>query len=171
VMGLPAISRKAPEFYALSFADLVLGGLGLMGRLGDVVRDEQGLAYHVSSSLESLYGPGAWQVHAGVNPANVERAIESIRAEIRRIQDEPISDEEEADGKSYLTGILPLALETSGGVARTIQQIELYQLGLDYVDRYIDIINGLSKAAVQEAARRYMSADDLVVVVAGPEMV
>ncbi len=171
VMGLPAISRKAPAFYALSFADLVLGGLGLMGRLGDVVRDQQGLAYGVSSSLESLYGPGAWQVHAGVNPANVDRAIESIRAEIRRIQDEPITEEEEADGKSYLTGILPLALETSGGVARTIQQIELYDLGLDYVDRYIDIIEGLSKAEVREAARRYMSADDLVVVVAGPEMV
>ncbi len=106
-----------------------------------------------------------------MNPSNVEKAIESIRAEIRRIQDEPITDDEEADGKSSLTGILPLALETSGGVARTIQQIELYGLGLDYVDRYIDIVNGLSKAEVQEAARRYMSADDLVVVVAGPEMV
>ena len=171
VMGLPAISRKAPDFYALNFADLVLGGLGLMGRLGDVVRDQQGLAYHVSSSLESLYGPGAWQVHAGVNPTNVEKAIESIRAEVRRIQDEPISDEEEADGKAYLTGILPLALETSGGVARTLQQMELYELGLDYVDRYSDIVLGLTKGEIQEAARRYMSADDLVVVVAGPEVV
>lgn len=171
VMGLPSISRKAPDFDALSFADLILGGLGLMGRLGDVVRDRDGLAYYVSCSLESLYGPGAWQVHAGVNPSNVDQAIESIRGEIRRIQDEPISDDEENDGKSYLTGILPLALETSGGVARTLQQIELYDLGLDYVDRYPEIVRSLTKAQVQEAARRYMSADDLVVVVAGPEVV
>jgi zinc protease len=170
-MGLPSISRKAPDFDALSFADLILGGLGLMGRLGDVVRDRDGLAYYVSCSLESLYGPGAWQVHAGVNPSNVDHAIESIRGEIRRIQDEPISDDEENDGKSYLTGILPLALETSGGVARTLQQIELYDLGLDYVDRYPEIVRSLTKAQVQEAARRYMSADDLVVVVAGPEVV
>lgn len=169
VMGLPSISRKSPDYYRLSFADLVLGGLGLMGRLGEVVRDQQGLAYHVSCSLESLLGPGAWQVQAGVDPKNVEAAIASIFKEIRRMQDEPIEDDELRDGKSYLTGILPLALETSGGVARTLQQIELYDLGLDFLDRYPGIINALTKEEIQGAARSHFSASDLIVVVAGPQ--
>ena len=168
VMGLPAISRKSPDYYALSFADLVLGGLGLMGRLGEVVRDRQGLAYHVSCSLESALGPGAWEVHAGVNPRSVDDAIQSILTQIRLMQDQPIKDDELVDGKSYLTGILPLALETNGGVARTIQQIELYDLGLDYLERYPKIIDALTRDEVQAAARRYFSADDLVIVVAGP---
>ena len=169
VLGLPAISRKSPDYYALTFADLILGGLGLMGRLGEVVRDQQGLAYHVSCSLESALGPGAWQVHAGVNPRNVEAAIQSVLREIRRMQEEPIRDEELLDGKSCLTGILPLALETNAGIARTLQQIELYDLGLDYLDRYPAIVGALTKDEIQTAAQRYFSADDLVLVVAGPD--
>ncbi len=85
------------------------------------------------------------------------------------MQAEPIKDEELADGKSYLTGVLPLALETNSGVARTIQQIEIYDLGLDYLDRYAKIIGALTKAEIQAAAQRYFSADDLVLVISGPE--
>ena len=125
-MGRPALSRRSPDYYALSFADLVLGGLGLMGRLGESVRDQQGLAYHVSSSLESVLGPGAWQVNAGVAPEHVDRAIEAILEQVARIRREPITDAELADGKSYVTGILPLALETNSGVARLLHQIELF---------------------------------------------
>ncbi len=70
IVGLPVISRRDSDFYALNMADLILGGLGLMGRLGASVRDEQGLAYYVYSSLGVSHGPGAWTVRAGVNPVN-----------------------------------------------------------------------------------------------------
>jgi zinc protease len=164
VIGRPALSRRSPDYYALTFADLILGGLGLMGRLGEKVRDEQGLAYHVSSSLESTLGPGAWQVNAGVAPDHVDRAIAAILEQIRRIRTEPITDAELADGKSYVTGVLPLALETNSGVARLI---EVYELGLDYVERYARIIQSLTREQVLAAAERYMSESDLVIVVAG----
>jgi zinc protease len=167
VMGLPTISRKSPDYYALSFASLVLGGLGMMGRLGDVVRDQMGLAYHVSCDLDSTLGPGAWEVHAGVNAANVDSAIEAIRGEVRRLRDEPISDAELADGKAYLTGILPLALETSSGIARVLQQIEIYGHGLDYLEKHVAAIEALTKEGIQEAASRYLSADNLIAIVAG----
>ncbi|HLG50550.1 MAG TPA: pitrilysin family protein [Chloroflexota bacterium] len=167
-LGQPSIRRKDPDFYALSMADLILGGLGLSGRLGENVRDRQGLAYYVYSDLEATIGPGPWEVRAGVNPVNVERAIESIIAEVERIRTQPVDEGELADAKSYLTGILPLSLETNAGVARVLETIEMYDLGLDYLDRYPGIINSLTREQILDAAARHFSTDRLVIVTAGP---
>lgn len=167
-LGRPALRRSNPDFYALSMADLILGGLGLFGRLGTVVRDQQGLAYYVYSEVDAAIGPAPWQVRAGVNPVNVERAIESILAEVNRIRTQTVGEDELADGKSYLTGVLPLSLETNGGVARILQNIETYDLGLDYLDRYPGIVNSLTLDQVRDAAARYFSTDQIVVVTAGP---
>ncbi|MGH2459537.1 MAG: M16 family metallopeptidase [Chloroflexota bacterium] len=167
-LGRPGLRRSSPDFYALSMADLILGGLGLFGRLGTSVRDRQGLAYHVSSDVEATLGPSPWEVRAGVNPANVERAIESILAEVTRIRTQPVDEDELADGKSYLTGVLPLSVETNAGVARILQSIETYDLGLDYLDRYPGIVNALTRDQLLDAAARYFSTDQIVVVTAGP---
>ena len=59
-----------------------------------------------------------------------------------------MSDQELEDAKSYLTGVLPLALETHDGVASILLAIEEFGLGLDYLDRYPDII-----AAVEPETR------------------
>lgn len=167
-LGRPSLRRSNPDFYALSMADLILGGLGLYGRLGTSVRDQQGLAYYVSSDVEATLGPSPWEVRAGVNPTNVERAIESILAEVSRIRTQPVDEDELADGKSYLTGVLPLSVETNAGVARILQSIETYDLGLDYLDRYPGIINALTRDQLLDAAARYFSTDQIVVVTAGP---
>jgi zinc protease len=169
-LGLPSLRRSNPDFYALSLADLILGGLGLSGRLGTTVRDQLGLAYYVDSGVEASIGPAPWEVHAGVNPSNVERAIEVILQEIAQIRADLVTDEELADAKSYLTGVLPLSLETNDGVAQLLQRIETFDLGLDYLDRYPGIINALTREQVREATRRYLSTDHLVVVSAGPGM-
>ena len=167
-LGCPTIRRSNPDFYALSMADLILGGLGLSGRLGEVVRDEAGLAYTVYSNVGASLGPAPWEVRAGINPKNVERAIELTIKEVNRIRHEPVADDELQDGKSYLTGVLPLSLETIDGVARILQSIETFDLGLDYLDRYPGIINALTKEQVREAAERHFSTDRIAVVVAGP---
>ena len=167
-LGRPSLRRSDPDFYALRMADLILGGLGLFGRLGTSVRDQQGLAYYVSSGVNGSIGPGPWEVRAGVSPANVERAIASIFREVARIRTQPVDPDELADAKSYLTGILPLGLETNDGVVRTLLNLETFDLGLDYLDRYPGIINSLSFAQVRAAAERYFSTDQVVVVTAGP---
>ena len=168
-LGLPALARDDPDYDALRMANLILGRLGLMGRLGATVRDRQGLAYYATSSLEAGLGRGPWVAYAGVNPVNVERAIESILEEIERIRTEPVADEELADAKSYLLGSLPLQLESSDGIAGTALDIAFYDLGLDYVERLPERTNALTKATVQSAAERYILPHHLVIAIAGPD--
>ncbi len=168
VLGFPSLRRSDPDFYAFDLMNLLLGRIGLMGRLGKNVRDAQGLAYYAGSSFEAGLGRGPWAVRAGVNPTSVNKAIESILHEIERIRTEPIPRDELEGGIRYMTGVLPLRLETSDGVARSILEMELYNLGFDYISNYPAIIRALTPEAVGEAAKRRLSSQDYVVSIAGP---
>jgi zinc protease len=170
VLGIPSIRRSDPDFHALRLANMILGRLGMMGRLGETVREEKGLAYGVHSELDAGLGPGPWAVRAGVNPRNVDAALAGIRDEVHRLLDGGVTDDELLRAKNYSTGTLVLHLETNDGVAGLMQDLELFGLGLDYVDRYPGIINALTIEQVNEAAARHIPRFDRTVrVVAGPE--
>jgi zinc protease len=168
MLGVAGPARCAPDFIAASLGNNILGQFGLMGRIGDVVREQHGLAYYAYSSLSGGIGPGPWSVAAGVDPANVDQSIELIRSEIRRFMTEPVTDEELSDSKANFIGRLPLALESNAGVAGALLNLERYQLGLDYYQRYESLINAVTRAEVLAAAQHYFDPDKLAVVVAGP---
>ena len=168
-IAYPTPPRSDPDYYALETANLILGRLGLMGRLGANVRDAQGLAYSVYSQLEAGKEGGVWVGRAGTNPMDVDRAVTGITSELGRLRDEGVTAEELADAQSYLTGVLPLALERADGVAALLLSIEYHDLGLDYLLRYPAIINGLTREALQAAARTHLDPERLVIGIAGPE--
>ncbi|MEZ4866934.1 MAG: pitrilysin family protein [Caldilineaceae bacterium] len=168
VIGARAIPRDHPDFYAVRVANNILGQFGMMGRLGERVREEQGLAYYSYSTVNAELHNGVWLAQAGINPANVEQARDSILAEFARLGCEPVTAEELADSQAYMTGVLPLTLETNAGVASTLLTIEWYGLGLDYLVRYPDLIYGVTAADVQRVAAQYLRPEQCTVVVAGP---
>lgn len=167
-IGFPTLPRTDPRYYAFDTANLVLGQLGLMGRFGANVRDAQGLAYYAYSQVEPDRDESIWFGRAGVDPSNVERAIESMIAEAQHLREAPVDADELADAKSYLTGVLPLALESNDGVAATLLAIERYGLGLDYLDRYPALIGALTGDDLLAAVRDHLDPDRLAVAVAGP---
>jgi len=168
LLGYPGPARTSPDYLDAFLGNSILGIFGLMGRLGDTVREAQGLAYYSYSLVEGGPGPGPWRVIAGVNPANVEQAIDSIRSEIRRLCQEPVGQEELDDNKAFITGSLPLSLETNSGVANVLVRMERYGLGLDYLERYTDLIGSISAERVQVAAQRWLDPDAYAVAIAGP---
>jgi zinc protease len=168
VLGAPALPRTHPDFLAAELADVVLGEFGLMGRLGDSVRDRLGLAYYARTQLESAPGPGAWSAYAGVSPQNVATATEAMLAEMRRLQAEPVPAEELADVKDYVTGIQPLRLESNDGVAAALLDMEFYSLGLDHLLRLPGLVRAITPDQVRGAAQKYLNTETYALVVAGP---
>jgi zinc protease len=169
VLGWPGLARKDDDFMKASLTNVVLGVFGMMGRLGDTIREEQGLAYYVYSRLEAGLGAGPWSAIAGVNPANVQQAIDGILHEVRRLRDEPVPAGELADSQAFLTGSMPLRLETNEGVAQTLLDMERHDLGLDYLLRYADLIHAVTVPDLQEMARKYLDPEVYALAVAGPE--
>jgi zinc protease len=168
VLGNVGPNRLSDDFYAAYVGDTILGQLGLGGRIGQNVRDREGMAYYAHSNLNGGLGPGPWFIYAGINPAAVDKAVDLIRAEIRRFREEPVTDQELADAKAYLTGILPLQMETNEGVAAILMETHLYQLGDDFITRYPEFIKAVTKEEIQAAAQKYLSDELHAVSIAGP---
>ncbi len=169
VLGWPGLARNDPDYMKARLANTILGVFGMMGRLGDNVRDEQGLAYYVYSQLHAGLGMGPWLAIAGINPANVERALDGILYEVRRLRDEPVPADELADSQSFLTGSMPLRLETNEGIANTLLDIERYDLGFDYLLRYPDMVNAITVQDIQDMALTYLDPEVYALAIAGPE--
>jgi zinc protease len=167
VLGVPGLARSDPDYYDVMMANLILGQIGMMGRLGDSVRERQGMAYYAYSDLRAGLLAGPWWVRAGVNPQNETRAIESILGEIRTFQETGPTDEELGDARNFLIGSLALRLETNGGIAQTLADMELFGLGLDYLMRFPGIIRALTRDGIIGGARRF-SLSGCSVAVAGP---
>ncbi len=171
VIGAYGVRRSDPDFYAVRVANCILGQFGMMGRLGERVREEQGLAYYCYSASVAEQEDGLWFAAAGVNPADVDDAIESILAEFEQLGAVPVGAEELADSQAYLTGVVPLTLETNEGVASTLLSMEWFGLGLDYLQRYPSLINSVTAADVQRVAARYLAPDRCVISTAGPDAI
>lgn len=171
IMGMVGPSRVSPDYLTATLGNNILGQFGLMGRIGEVVRDQAGLAYYAYTSLNASPLSGAWQVIAGVNPANVERAIDLIRQELRRFATQPVLAEELADSKANLIGGLPISLESNAGVAYLLLRMERFHLGLNYLHDYVRTIDAASAEDVLAVAQKYLDLDRLMIASAGPELV
>jgi zinc protease len=167
--GFVGIRRLDARYMAATVMNNALGQYALGGRLGDSIRERQGMAYYVFSSLDAGVGPGPLMVRAGVSADNVERTIASIDAELSSVVSQGFTPQEIAESKQYLVGALPRQLETNAGIAGFLLNAELFGLGLDYDRRLPDHIRGVTYEAAMEAARTLLRPDAATIVVAGPE--
>ncbi|PWH15683.1 MAG: insulinase family protein [Anaerolineae bacterium] len=167
LIGSVGPQRTAPEYMSAAIGNNILGQFGLMGRVGDAVRERAGLAYYAYSSLNSGIGPGSWTIAAGVAPENVEQAIAIIRQEIERFVQEKVSEEELSDSQANFIGRLPLSLESNLGVAYALGNLERYGLGLNYYRQYADLVRSVTRQQVLETAQKYLDPHRLAIAIAG----
>jgi zinc protease len=168
IIGTNGPMRRDPEFMSASIGNNILGQFGMMGRIGDVVREKSGLAYYAYSSLSAGLGPGSWEVSAGVNPQNVKKASDLIQDELKRFVQEGVTPDELADTKANFVGRLPLSLESNGGVANALLNMERHGLGLDFYHRYAGLVNEVTTEDVLTTARKFIDPNRLVIAAAGP---
>jgi zinc protease len=166
--GLMAIARSDPSYYAHWLMNNILGQYALGGRLGDSIRESQGMAYYVFSSLDASIIPGPLVIRAGVAGRNVARALASIDAELSKLAGEGPTDLEVTESKQYLIGSMPINLETNIGIATFLQTVEFFGLGLDYDTRLPGLLKAVTRDEVHQAAVRTLDTSRATVVVAGP---
>ncbi|MEN6408316.1 MAG: pitrilysin family protein [Anaerolineaceae bacterium] len=168
IMGVIGPYRKSDDYLAASLGNNILGQFGMMGRIGKSVRERSGLAYYAYSAVNAGIGPGTWEVSAGVNPRNLSKAEALTRKEIARFANKKVFWSELRDSQANYIGRLPLSLESNGGVASALLNLQRYDLDLDYYRTYADRVRVVTPANVLEAAHRYWDLNRLVVAVAGP---
>jgi zinc protease len=168
VYGFVGIRRSDPDYTAMSVMNNALGQYAIGGRLGDSIRERQGMAYYVFSSLDATFGPGPFSIRAGVSAANVEKTIASIDTELAALIEKGFSQQEIDESKSYMIGSIPRQLETNAAIASFLLSVDSFGLGLDYDARLPGLIGAITKEVADAAARRLLDPARAVVAVAGP---
>jgi len=166
--GFTTLRRADPAYYAFWLMNHVFGQYALGGRLGDSIRERQGMAYYVSSSQEANLVEGPLLIRAGVNAANVDRAVASIDEEVTRLVREGVTPKELNDSRRYLIGAMPRALETNAAITTFLQQVEFFGLGEDYDLRLPDLLGAVTVDDVNAVAHRVLDPERATLVVAGP---
>jgi predicted Zn-dependent peptidase len=118
-IGVPALRRDHPDAWVLTVLNSILGD-GMSSRLFLSVREARGLTYDISSGLVEYADAGLLEVSAGVDPTNVRETISAVLAELARLRDEPVPNEELAKAKAYLAGGLELRLDETRHLASWI---------------------------------------------------
>ncbi len=167
MMGHEGVPRNHPDYYAIQVMNYILGGGGFSSRAMDSIRNERGLAYSVYSHFGAEKSHGTFVFVMQTKNDTAEEAIRIAREEIRRMREQPVTDQELDDAKNYLTGSFPLRLDTNHKVASFLAQVEFFRLGLDYPDRYADLIRKVTREDVQRVAKAYLHPEKLITVVVG----
>lgn len=167
VFGHLGIKRDNPDYYAVSVMNYILGGGGFASRLMDNIRDNRGLSYDVNSRFSAGRYAGSFQVELQTKNTSANAAIGEIFRELKRMRTEPVADRELSDAKSYLTGSFPLRIDSIDKTAAFLIALEFYGLGLDYMGRYNDLINAVTKEDILRVARLYLHPKDYVLAVVG----
>jgi zinc protease len=167
--GFTAISRLDPRYYAYWMMNNILGQFGLGGRLADNIRERQGMAYYAYSSFDPTIGESPLVVRAGVDPRNVDRALDAIDTEVGKLGLEGPTPTEVEETREFLVGSIPRLLETNYSIGAFLQGCEQFGLGLDYDQRLAARLQGVAIEDIQSAAAELLHPDRAAIAIAGPD--
>jgi zinc protease len=166
VISNTGITRTSPDYFPLLLMHTVLGA-NASSRLFMNLREEKGYTYGAYSSLDARRTAGTFRVTAEVRTPVTGDSLKEFFYELNRIRNEPVSEKEIADARSYLTGVFPIRLETQEGLVDQLVQIKMFGLPEDYLDTYRNQIQAVTTTQVQEVARKYVRPDEVAIIIVG----
>ncbi|MFC1643562.1 M16 family metallopeptidase [Chlamydiota bacterium] len=145
-MGIKAYARGDFRRNVLRLLNLILGG-NMSSRLFQTIREEKGLSYDISSSVETFIDAGAIVISAGLDNNRVAESISCILKQLKRLKNEKITKKELGNAKEYAIGRLLLMNE------KTTSQIMYAGEQLLFLDKVLSlnkIIEEIEKISVED---------------------
>ncbi len=167
LVGLPALKRGDPDFFALQVGNYTLGGGGFVSRLMSEVREKRGFAYSVYSYFMPLAQPGPFQIGLQTRKEQADEALAVVRDVLAKFLAEGPSAEELQAAKQNIAGSFPLRLDSNRKILDHAAVIGFYGLPLDYLDTYVANVEKVTAEDVRAAFARHVRLENLVTVVAG----
>ena len=166
VISNAGITRTSKDYFPLLLMHTVLGA-NASSRLFMNLREDKGYTYGAYSSLDARRTAGTFRATAEVRTPVTGESLKEFFYELSRIRNEPVSEKEIADAKSYLTGVFPLRLETQEGLVDQLLQIKMFGLPEDYLETYRSHIQAVTISEIQEVAKKYVKPDEAAIVIVG----
>ncbi len=165
--GRPGMKRHDEDFIPAYVLNHILGGGTFSSRLYQEVREKRGLAYSVYTGLLPYDHAGLFIGGVATRAEKAGESLKIIKEQIEKMATDGPTEKELADAKKYLKGSYPLRFDSSSKIARQLVQIQLEDLGIDYIAKRNDMIDAVTIDDVRRAAKELLGDGDLYVVSVG----
>jgi predicted Zn-dependent peptidase len=166
-IALHAVSRRDPDRYPAMILNAVLGR-GMSSRLFKEVRERRGLAYAIGSGLTRYMDTGVLSISAGVSAEHVAEATTVIKAELMKLVDERVGEEEMTKARDYTIGSFRLGLETSMALGQRAGEQLLMMGEIEPIEDVVAKIAAVTADDVQRVAKRIFRSDNMSMSLVGP---
>ncbi|MBB3212628.1 zinc protease [Herbaspirillum sp. Sphag1AN] len=167
LIGMPALVRGDPDFFALTVGNYILGGGGFVSRLTSEVREKRGLTYSVYSYFSPLAQPGPFQIGLQTKREQTDEALAVVRKTVASYLKNGPTDAELKAAKDNLTGGFALRIDNNRKLLDTLAVIGFYQMPLNYLDTWTRNISKVSIAQIKAAFQRKLAFGNLNTIVVG----
>lgn len=168
-LALPGMSRSDPDRYALMILNSILGR-GMSSRLFKEVRERRGLAYSVGSSVSRHSDTGTLVVSAGVSPENGVEAVRVILAELEKLVEEPVLEDELNKSRDYSVGSFRLSLESTMSLGQRAGESLLTLAEIEPIDDVVEKLRAVTAEDVMRVAGRLLVRDKAALAIVGPNV-
>jgi len=167
IFGSKGIKRSDPNFFAAYMLDHILGGDGFESRLVNIVREKNGMAYYIGTSLHNADYADLWLGSVGTKANQTAQVIDLIKKEYKKMADKGVTQKELDAAKSYITGSFALNVDKIEKLASYLVMMQLEDLWLEYLEKRNSYVDAVTLEQVNTLAKALISAESLVFVTAG----
>jgi zinc protease len=163
------ISDSHPDYAALVVANNIFGGGGMKSRLGDRVRQKDGLSYSVGSGFNAgiLDENASHQLFAIAAPENAVKVRAAFKEELERLVRDGVTDEELKDAVDGLLKARVLGRAEDANLAGQLRSNLYYDRTFAWSAELEAKMAALTKADVDVAIRRHLGDAEYSVFSAG----
>ncbi|MFW0777861.1 MAG: M16 family metallopeptidase [Rickettsiales bacterium] len=166
--GTHGIKRSDPHYIEAYVMNHILGGGGtLTAKLGQEIREKRGLAYSVFSYLNPMTHTASWQGGFATRNEQVKPALEVLKTTLADFVKHGPTNKEFQSAKDYLKGSFVLNLDSNSEIASFLNVMQIHNLGKDYFEKRNALIDDVTKADVEDMARKLADPEKLLVVMVG----
>ncbi len=164
--GLPTVGPSHPDFVALDVTNSILGG-SFASRITSNIREDKGYTYSPYSSLDTNYKSGVWYEAADVTTEHTGASLEEIQKEIKRLQEEPPTQEEMDGIINYESGIYVLQNSTPNGIIGQLIFLDTHDLDESFLTNKVKNMHAVTPEKVQEMTQKYIRPENMTLIVVG----
>lgn len=165
-VGRRMFNRQHPDFNGMLVLNTILGGY-FGSRLMTSIREKRGYTYNIYSTLDAMLHDGCFYIATEVNNDKAAATLRQIMAELRKLRETPVDEQELGMVRSYLLGMLLNGLDGPLNASEMIRLLSVEGLPWEGFEEMVQVIRSITPAQLQHLAQRYWQPEDLWTVVVG----
>ncbi|WP_341902294.1 pitrilysin family protein [Fluviicola taffensis] len=165
-MGRFLFPKSHPDYIDFQVLNTILGDY-FGSRLMSNIREDKGYTYGIGSGMMDMNQTGYFVIVTEVGKEVLDLTLNEIKFELKRLQDELVSEDELGLVKNYMLGQLLKSADGPYAMLDMYNSVDMYDLTLAFYDEAIQKVKHITPARIQELAKQYLNFEDFLIVTAG----